>query len=72
MKTISEYKQVDGEMKLVTREMTAEEEAEIGKMQVDEPKQETDALKEMITEMSKATTLAQMRSAAGAFLEKTE
>ena len=36
------------------------------------PTQETNALTEMITEMSKATTIAQMRNAAKEFLDKTE
>ena len=71
MKMISEYKLVDGEMKFVDREMTAEEEAALP--QIEEPATAPEnALKEMITEMSTATTLAQMRSAAKAFLEKTE
>ena len=72
MKAISEYKQVDGEMKLVTREMTAEEEAEMEALQINEPTSQTDALTEMIMAMSTATTLAQMRNAAKAFLDKTE
>ncbi len=47
------------------REMTAEEMAEL------EPAT-PDALTEMVAEMSTATTIAQMRSAAKNFLEKTE
>lgn len=46
------------------REMTAEEVAEL------EPST-PDALTEMVTAMSTATTIAQMRSAAKNFLEKT-
>lgn len=72
MMRIGEYKQVDGEMKLVTREMTAEEIAELEALQAGEPTQGTDALKEMITAMSTATTIAQMRNAAKEFLNKTE
>mgnify|MGYP006974703146 FL=1 len=49
----------------VYREMTAEELAEL------EPAT-PDALTEMVTAMSTATTIAQMRSAAKNFLEKTE
>ena len=49
----------------VYREMTAEELAEL---ETAAP----DALTEMVTAMSTATTLAQMRSAAKNFLEKTE
>ena len=49
----------------VYREMTAEELAEL------EPAA-PDALTEMVTAMSTATTIAQMRSAAKNFLEKTE
>lgn len=56
---------------VVTRDMTAEEEAEFAALQDDEPTQETDALKEMITAMSTASTLAQMRNAAKEFLNKT-
>ena len=37
MRVIGEYKTVDGEMKLVTREMTAEEEAELEALQETEP-----------------------------------
>ena len=37
MKIISEYKTVDGEMKFVNREMTAEEEAELEALQETEP-----------------------------------
>lgn len=73
MKKIAEYKMVDGEMQLVTREMTEEEIAALP--EVEEEEEETNsenALKEMIIEMSTATTLAQMRNAARAFLEKTE
>ena len=36
MRTMGEYKQVDGEMKLVTREMTAAEEAELEALQINE------------------------------------
>ena len=71
MRTIAEYQLIDGEMRLVEREMTAEEEAVLPQVEETEATPEN-ALKEMITEMSKATTLAQMRSAARAFLEKTE
>ena len=67
---ISEYKEIDGEMKLVSRDMTQEEIAEI--FVAEEEAEPIDALKEMITEMSTATTLAQMRSAAKSFLDKTE
>ena len=49
----------------VYREMTAEELAEL------EPAT-PDALTEMVTAMSTATTIAQMRSAAKKFLENTE
>jgi len=49
----------------IYREMTAEELAEL------EPAT-PDALTEMVTAMSTATTIAQMRSAAKSFLEKTE
>lgn len=49
----------------VYREMTAEELAEL------EPAA-PDALTEMVTAMSTATTIAQMRSAAKEFLNKTE
>jgi len=49
----------------VYREMTAEELAEL---ETAAP----DALTEMVTAMSTATTIAQMRSAAKNFLEKTE
>ena len=49
----------------IYREMTAEELAEL------EPAT-PDALTEMVTAMSTATTIAQMRSAAKNFLEKTE
>jgi len=49
----------------VYREMTAEELAEL---ELAAP----DALTEMVTAMSTATTIAQMRSAAKNFLEKTE
>ena len=71
MRTISEYKLVDGEMKFVNREMTAEEEAALPQFEETETTPEN-ALKEMITEMSTATTLAQMRNAAKVFLDKTE
>lgn len=74
MRTVSEYKMVDGEMRLVTREMTVEEEAEFLDSAPDEPasgESGTDALKEMITAMSTASTLAQMRNAAKEFLNKT-
>lgn len=71
MKMISEYKLVDGEMKFVNREMTAEEEAALPQFEETATAPES-ALKEMITEMSTATTLAQMRNAAKAFLDKTE
>ena len=37
MRVIGEYKMVDGKMKLVTREMTAEEEAELEALQEAEP-----------------------------------
>ena len=47
------------------RELTAEELAELNAAT-------PDALTEMVAEMSTATTLAQMRSAAKNFLEKTE
>ena len=60
-------------VEMVTREMTEEEIAELP--EVDEEAEvtaPTNALTEMITEMSKATTLAQMRNAAKAFLDKTE
>jgi len=49
----------------IYREMTAEELAEL------EPAT-PDALTEMITAMSTATTIAQVRSACKTFLEKTE
>jgi len=49
----------------VYREMTAEELAEL---ETAAP----DALTEMVTAMSTATTIAQMRSAAKEFLNKTE
>ena len=49
----------------IYREMTAEELAELNDAT-------PDALTEMVAEMSTATTLAQMRSAAKNFLEKTE
>ena len=49
----------------IYREMTAEELAEL------EPAT-PDALTEMVTAMSTATTIAQMRSAAKKFLENTE
>lgn len=49
----------------IYREMTAEELAELNAAT-------PDALTEMVAEMSTATTLAQMRSAAKNFLEKTE
>lgn len=65
---IAELKQVDGKMKLVVREATKEEIAEIP--EIEEQEAQTDALTEMITKMSTATTLAQMRNAAKAFLEK--
>lgn len=67
---IAELKQIDGKMKLVAREATKKEIAEIP--EIEEQEAQTDALKEMITEMSTATTLAQMRNAAKAFLDKTE
>lgn len=47
------------------REMTAEELAELDSAT-------PDALTEMVEAMSTATTIAQMRSAAKSFLEKTE
>ena len=47
------------------RELTAEELAELNSAN-------PDALTEMVAEMATATTLAQMRSAAKNFLEKTE
>lgn len=68
---IGEYKMKDGKMQLVAREMTAEEEAALPQFEETEATTEN-ALKEMITEMSTATTLAQMRNAAKAFLDKTE
>ncbi|MBQ2704729.1 MAG: hypothetical protein IJF58_04190 [Clostridia bacterium] len=49
----------------IYREMTAEELAELDSAT-------PDALTEMVAEMSTATTIAQMRSAAKNFLEKTE
>lgn len=49
----------------VYREMTAEELAQLDTAT-------PDALIEMVTAMSNATTIAQMRSAAKNFLEKTE
>lgn len=59
---------------VITREMTAEEEAAFLDSAPDEPTDEsgTDALKEMITAMSTASTIAQMRNAAKEFLTKTE
>lgn len=71
---INELKNINGEMKAVTREMTAEEEAAFLDSAPDEPasgESGTDALKEMITAMSTASTLAQMRNAAKEFLNKT-
>lgn len=58
----------------ITRDMTAEEEAAFLDSAPDEPasgESGTDALKEMITAMSTASTLAQMRNAAKEFLSKT-
>ena len=49
----------------IYREMTAEELAELDSAT-------PDALTEMVTEMSAATTIAQMRAAAKKFLVKTE
>ena len=71
---ISEYKMVDGEMRLVTRKMTAEEEAaflDSAPSSLVSGESGTDALKEMITAMSTASTLVQMRNAAKEFLNKT-
>lgn len=71
---INELKNINGEMKAVTREMTAEEEAAFLDSAPDEPasgESGTDALKEMITAMSTASTVAQMRNAAKEFLNKT-
>lgn len=65
---IAEYKQKDGEMKLVSREATKKEIAEIP--EIEEQEAQTDALTEMITKMSTATTLAQVRKAAEICLEK--
>lgn len=59
---------------VVTREMTAEEEAAFMDSSPDKVtggESGTDALKEMITAMSTASTLAQMRNAAKEFLNKT-
>ena len=53
------------------REMTLEEETLLFSEEQNEQPQ-PDALTEMVTSMSTATTLAQMRSAAKNFLEKTE
>ena len=50
----------------VYRDMTPEEEKEL------DTENNADALTEMISAISTATTLAQMRAAAKAFLEKTE
>lgn len=66
---INELVNVDGEIKAVTREMTAEEIADFPVTEEPEP---ADALKEMIVAMSTATTIAQMRSAAKSFLDRTE
>lgn len=67
---INELVNVDGEIKAVTREMTAEEIAALPVLE--ETPEPTDALKDMIVAMSTATTVAQMRSAAKSFLDKTE
>lgn len=53
----------------VYREMTAEE---IKALTPPEKEESQDALTEMITEMSTATSLSQMREAAKNFLQKTE
>ena len=53
------------------REMTLEEESFLFSEEQVEQSQ-PDALTEMVTAMSTATTLAQMRSACKTFLEKTE
>ena len=53
------------------REMTLEEESLLFSEEQDEQPQ-PDALTEMVTEMSAATTIAQMRAAAKKFLVKTE
>ena len=55
------------------REMTPEEVMLFGYEEEEATENPTpDALTEMVTAMSTATTLAQMRSAAKSFLEKTE
>ena len=54
------------------REMTPEEELLFGfEDKVVEPNK-TDPLTEMVTAMSTATTIAQMRTAAKSFLDKTD
>lgn len=54
------------------REVTPEEELLFGYEDEAVESTQTDALTEMVTAMSTATTIAQMRSAAKNFLEKTE
>ena len=56
----------------VCREMTPEEEMLFGFEDEEIVDSSPDALTEMVTAMSTATTIAQMRSAAKTFLEKTE
>ena len=55
----------------VCREITPQEEQQyFSEEYVEQP--QPDALTEMVTAMSNATTLSQMRSACKTFLEKTE
>lgn len=69
MMKIAEYKKIGGKMKLVTREMTAEEISVTPEpAKAEEP---ADLLKDMVTAISTATTLAQIRNAAKTFLKNS-